>query len=201
MSNIIIYGTPFGSSFRPHWMLAELGLSYETAKLDMKAGEHKQPAYLAINPAGQVPAMVHDGFVVTESAAIVQYLAEKYDPSFFGPNTPESHATMMRWQLFVLLNLNKPFTALASKTWGMPATPEAEAKALEDAGKSLPVLEGWLAKNDYLAGDTFTVADIVGRSTFNYAEAAEVDLSAYPAILAWMKRCADRPAYQKAKGN
>jgi glutathione S-transferase len=199
MPQITVYGGRFGSSFRPHWMLAELGLPYETAKLDMRAGEHKQPAYLAVNPMGQVPAMVYDGFVLTESAAIVHYLAEKHDPSFFGPATPESHATLLRWELFTLLNVDKNFALLAGKSWGKPAAPEAEAKAREALAGSLAVLEAWLAQHQYVAGDAFTVADVVCRPTFNYAEAAEFDLSGYPAITAWAKRCADRPAYAKAK--
>jgi glutathione S-transferase len=188
-----------GSSFRPHWMLAELGLPYEAKKLDMRAGENKQPAYLAINPTGQIPAMVYDGFILTESAAIVHYLAEKHDPSFFGPMTPESHATLLRWELFVLLNLDKNFSMLAAKTWGMPASPEQEAKANELLARFLPVLEAHLSKNDYLVGSAFTVADVCARSSFNYAEAAGFDLSAYPSIVGWMTRCAARPAYAKAK--
>lgn len=199
MPSILVYGARLGSSFRVHWMLAELGLSYETAKLDMAAGEHKKPEYLAVNPTGQVPTMVYDGFVLTESAAIVNYLAEKHDPSFFGPNTPESHATMMRWELFVLLNFNPHFTTLASKTWGQPASEEAEAKATETIGRHLPVLEKWLASHTYLAGDAFTVADIVARTTFMYADYIKFDLSAYPSILAWMNRCAERPAFAKAR--
>lgn len=199
MSNIVVYGGRMGSSFRPHWMLAELGLSYETKTLDMRAGEHKGPEYMAINPASQIPSMVHDGFVLTESAAIVHFLAEKHDPSFFGPNTPESHATMLRWQFFVLLNLDKNFATLASKTWGMPASPEAEAAAMAALDRFLPVFEGWLVAHEYVVGDAFTVADIVTRSSLNYAEAAELDLSAYPSIMAWMARCAARPAYSAAK--
>lgn len=187
-----------GSSFRPHWMLAELGLPYETAALDMRAGAHKKPEYLAINPAGQVPAMVYDGFALSESAAIVSYLAEKHDPSLLGA-TPEDRATALRWEFYVLLNLDKHFSTLASKTWGMPATPEAEAAAAETLGKNLPVVEGWLSSREWLAGGAFSVADVVARSSFNYAEAAGFDLSAYPSITAWMRRCADRPAYAKAK--
>ena len=188
-----------GSSFRPHWMLAELGLSYETKELDMRSGEHRKPEFLAINPAGQVPVMVYDGFTLPESAAIVHYLAEKHDQSFFGPMNAESHATVLRWEFFTLLNLDKNLAMLASKTWGMQITPEVEAKANEDLGKRLPVLESWLASHQYLAGDAFTVADIIARSSFNYAEAAGFDLSPYPSIKAWMDRCAARPAYSKAK--
>ena len=89
MPTIVVYGPRMGSSFRPHWMLAELGLSYETKELDMRSGEHRKPEFLAINPAGQVPVMVYDGFTLPESAAIVHYLAEKHDQSFFGPMNAE----------------------------------------------------------------------------------------------------------------
>lgn len=198
MPSITLYGARMGSSFRPHWMLAELGLPYETAALDMRAGDHKKPEYLAINPAGQVPAMMYDGFALSESAAIAHYLAEKHDPSLLGA-TPEDRATALRWEFYILLNLDKHFSTLASKTWGMPAAPEAEAKAAEMLGKSLPVVEGWLSSREWLAGGAFSVADVVARSSFNYAETASFDLSAYPSITAWMRRCADRPAYAKAK--
>ncbi len=199
MPSITLYGGRAGSSFRPHWMLAELGLSYETKDVDMANGAHRQAEYLAINPAGQVPAMIHDGFVLTESVAMVHFLAEKYNASFFGTNTPEAHATMIRWELFVLLNIDKNFSTLAMKKWGRPASAENEAAAKEALERYLAVLEKHLSENAYLTGATFTVADIIARSSFNYAEVAEVDLSGYPSITAWMTRCAERPAYAKAK--
>ena len=199
MPSITLYGGRSGSSFRPHWMLAELGLSYETKDLDTKAGVHRTPAYLALNPTGQIPTLVHDGFVLTESAAMVHYLAEKYDPKFFGPYSIEAHATSLRWQLFVLLNIDKNFTALCMKKWGRPLSAENEAAALAALDRFLPVFEGHLAGKDYVMGEAFTVADVVTRSSFNYAELAEVELAPYPSIKAWMKRCADRPAYAKAK--
>jgi glutathione S-transferase len=199
MPSITLYGGRFGSSLRPHWMLAELGLAYETATLDVRAGDNRKPEYLAINPTGQIPAMVHDGFVLTESAAMVNFLAEKYGPQFFGPATPENHATLLRWEFFALLNLDKHFATLAGKNWGRVPAPDVEAAAKEALARFLPVLEGWLATRAYLAGDAFTVADVVARPTFNYAEAAEFDLAPYPAIRAWMARCAERPAYAKAK--
>ncbi len=199
MPSITLYGGRHGSSFRPHWMLAELGLSYETKEVDMAAGAHRAPEFLAINPAGQVPVMVHDGFVLTESAAMVHYLAEKYDPKFFGPQSPESHATMLRWQLFVLLSIDRHFTTLCMKKWGYPASAENETAAKEALKRYLPVFEAQLAGKDYVLGEAFTVTDIVTRSSFNYAEMAEVDLAPYPAVTAWMARCAARPAYVKAQ--
>jgi glutathione S-transferase len=199
MPSITLYGPRGGSSFRPHWMLAELGLAYEAKEVEMSKGAHKSPEYLAINPAGQVPAMVYDGFVLTESAAMVHYLAEKHDPSFFGPSTPESHATLLRWELYVLLNIDKHLTTHALKAWGMQVDEEALTKANEALARALPVFEGWLKTHAYVTGEDFTVADIVTRTSFTYAEAGNVDLSAYPSIVDWMARCAERPAYAKAK--
>lgn len=198
MPSILVYGPRMGSAFRVHWMLAELNLPYETAQLDMAAGDHKKAEYLAVNPAGQVPALVYDGFVLAESVAILTYLAEKHDPSLFGPSTPEAHAVMIRWGLFALLNIDKNLVALASKTWGQPAGEEVEAKALEVLGKHLPILERQLADQSYLGGEAFTIADIVARSSFRYAEAVNFDFAAYPAIRAWMARCAERSAFKKA---
>lgn len=199
MTPITLYGGRIGSSFRAHWMLTELELSYETKDVDLAAGAQRSPEFLAMNPAGQIPVLIHDGFTLTESIAIVHFLAEKYNQALFGTNTPEAHATLFRWELFTLLNIEKPFSTLAMKKWGYPASLENEATAQKSLARYLPVLEAHLAANPYLTGEAFTVADLVARAGFNYAEIAEVDLSAYPAIVAWMKRCAERPSYTKAQ--
>ncbi len=197
MPSIVIYGPRGGSSFRPHWMLAELGLSYESTKVDMAAGDHKKPEYLAINPAGQVPAMSYDGFILTESAAICRYLAEKHDPSFLG-ETPEERATALRWELFVLLDIDKNLLPFAFRKWGRQVGEATLAHAQAELDRYLPVLEGRLAAQPYLAGGRFTVADVVARSSFRYAETGDVDLSSYPSVAAWMKRCEERPAFAAA---
>lgn len=197
MPKITVYGQPFGTSFRPHWMLNEVGLEYETQSVNLR---ERTPEFMALNPAGQIPVMQYDDFVLTESVAIVWYLAEKHAPQLFGPQSQESHAQLVRWIMFTMLNLNPHMTTLASKTWNMPATPEAEAKAVEALNRFLPVFEGWMQGKDYVLGTEFSIADVICRATFNYAEAAQFDLSAYPAITAWAARCAERPAYKKTAG-
>jgi len=194
MPNIVIYGPDGGSSARAHWMLRELGLAYETAPLDMRAGDHKKPDFLAINPAGQVPAMVYDDFVLTESVAIAHYLAEKHAPEMFGA-TPEERATGLRWELFALLNIQPHFGSHASKAWGRPSDEATLAKADEALAHFLPVMEQWFSSHGFVAGDAFTVSDLVVRCTFKYAETGGVELTAYPAIVGWMSRCSERPAY------
>ena len=139
MPSITLYGSPMGSSFRPHWMLAELGLPYEKKKLDISAGENRSPEYLALNPTGQVPTMIHDDFVLTESMAIVHYLGMKHDQKLFGPYSVEAYATQLRWELFVLLNIDKNFVTLCMKKWGNPASVESEASAVKALARYLPL--------------------------------------------------------------
>lgn len=198
MPSITIYGGRFGSSLRPHWMLAELGLDYETKNVELSKGEHRTPEFLALNPAGQVPVMVHDGFTLTESVAMTHFLAEKYGPQFFGPSTAESHATMLRWQLFTLLSVEKHFSLLAGKKFGRPAPAESEEAAVAALKASVKIVEDLFAKQAYAVGGDFTVADVVMYTSFTYAAYADFSLAEYPAIQAWMQRCSERPAYAKA---
>jgi glutathione S-transferase len=199
MAKITVYGGRSGSSFRPHWMLAELGLEYETKPLDISKGENRSPEYLALNPTGQIPTMVHDGFVLTESTAMVHYLGMKHDQKLFGPYSVEAYADQLRWELFILLNVDKNFVTLCYKKWGRPASEENEKAAKAALDRFLPIFDAHLDGKEYVMGSGFTVADIVTRSSFNYAELAEVDLAPYPSISAWMQRCAERPAFIKAK--
>lgn len=199
MPSIKVYGARMGSSFRVHWALAEAGLAYESMPLDMRAGEHKQPAYLAINPAGQVPAMVYDGFVLAESSAIARYIAEKHLPALLGA-TPESRANGNRWEIFTLLNIDKNFSTLAGKNWGRIPSEEAAQNALAALGQFLPVIDGWLSSHQWVNGEEFSVSDIVVRSTFMYAALADYDLTPFAAINAWIARCDARPAFAQAKG-
>jgi glutathione S-transferase len=197
MPKIILYGPRTGSSLRCHWALAEIGLPYDARKVDFKNGENKTPAFLAMNPAGQVPVMDYDGFILTESVAIVHYLVGTHKPELLGDN-PQSRITGFRWELFVMLNIQPNLSTLASKVWGYPADEAATLKANATLVRFLSILEGWLVAHLYLAGDMCTSADIVARSTFHYAELAEFSLAGYPMITAWIARCSARPAYSAA---
>ncbi len=197
--SIKLYGSRGGSSLRPHWTLAELGIDYENVPLELSKGEHKLPAFLAINPAGQVPAIDVDGFYLAESIAIAQYLAEKYNPTLLG--TMEQKAKGLQWALWIMLNIQVGgLSPMAMPKWtGVPdEAGVAAGRALVE--KNAPTLEAYLGANQYLAGDTFTVSDIDGVCTFAYAQWAEFDLSVYPNISAWIARCEARPAFKVAKG-
>src|SRR3546814_18897098 len=85
MPMIVFYHAPQSRALIVHWMLEELGAPYRFHLLDLSKGEHKEPAYLAVNPMGKVPAIDHDGTVVTEAAAICAYLADAFPAAGLAP--------------------------------------------------------------------------------------------------------------------
>lgn len=195
---IKIYGGKMGSSFRAHWMLAEAGVEYETAPVDMAAKEHKGEAFLKLNPMGQVPVMVDGDFVLTESMAINEYIAAKYMPAFLG-STPEQKADAWRWSLWAYLNVQKHFGAMAFQAlWAPEKNEEAFAKDAEAVKPYLAILDAHLAGKEYLLGKEFSTADINAGVAVIYGVMVAYDFSNYPNIAAWIDRLKSRPAYQKA---
>ena len=186
-----------GTSFRVHWALHEMGLAYEKKSVDFKANEHRSPAYLALNPMGQVPLIDVDGFVLPESLAITEYLTLKFAPAMLG-STPEDHAQVTRWSVWCMLNVNPAFGTLASVKWtGKELEPAVKEAQMASLAKYLPILEAQLAGKEFILG-SFGLADVNVRATFQYPEMIGFDLSAYPNITAWMARSAARPAYAAA---
>lgn len=196
MASISLYGFAAGTPFRCHWMLKELGVDYTLIPVNMAKGEHKTPEYLAINPSGQVPALVHDDVVLTESLAINFFLGETYRPELLG-GTPAERAQALRWSIWSQLHLDRHLGTLARPIWtGMHDEPAEEA-AREALSRFLPIFEAHIAKAPYILGKEFSVADINVGATFRYADLSSYDLIAYPAILAWRARLAERPAYRE----
>lgn len=197
--SIKLYGPRGGSALRPHWTLHELGIAYEAVAVDFKAGEHKSPAFLAMNPAGQVPVIEVDGFYLAESIAIAQYLAEKFNPSFLG--APEQKAKGLQWALWIMLNVQAGgLSKMAMPKFTGVADDEGVEIGRAHVAKHLPILETYLGAHEYLAGDVFTISDIDGVVTFGYNAWAGFDMTPFPNVLAWIARCEDRPAFKAAKG-
>ena len=197
MPNIVVWGGPFGSSLRVHWMLAELGLPYETKSLDLKNGEHKMPEYLEINPAGQIPAIQIDEFKLAESTVISRYLAKRFKAELNG-TTLEEEAKAMQWELWTLLNVQHEFHVLAMPVWTGVHVPEAEEKSRETLSKILPLLDMQLSKSAYLGGENFTTSDLNTAVCMTYASFSQYDLSSYANISRWMSACTSRAAYVAA---
>ncbi|MCS6781967.1 MAG: glutathione S-transferase family protein [Gloeomargarita sp. SKYBB_i_bin120] len=164
------------------WYLEELQVPYDFVRLDMAAGAHRQPEYLAIHPMGKVPALVEDHLVVWESGAILLYLADKYGQL---PLTPAERAPLYQWILF-------------SNSTLVQALAQPPEKREQELTRLLPPLQQILSDQDYITGSQFTVADVALASILFFAgQMFGLDFSPYPAIGAYLQRCQARPAWQK----
>ena len=192
-----LYYMPGACSLAPHIALREAGLPFDLVKVDgaskkTEGGED----YLAVNSKGAVPAIkLDDGQVLTEGAAIQQYIADKAPGKKLAPaaGTIERYR-LQEWLNYVASEIHKGIGQLFNKQ--MPDDfKDAVKKGL--AAKQLPFLEKALAGRDYLMGE-FTVADGYLFTVLNWTKMHNIDLSAFPNITAFMKRVAARPAVQEA---
>lgn len=188
-----------GSGFRCHWAAAEMGVAYEEGNVDMRAKEHKSEWYLKLNPAGQVPVLVDDGFALAESVAINNYLAEISGSDLVGKDAKE-RGLVLQWTLYALTSVQPLLSVIASPMWTGVHDVAAEEKAVAALPAKLQVLEDRLAASPYLAGERFTLADVNVASTMQYAAFANFSLAAFPHIVAWIEKTSARPAYVAAKG-
>jgi glutathione S-transferase len=179
-----LYGGARSRASIVQWYLEELGVPYEFVMLDMMAGEHRQPSFLAINPMGKVPAMVDGDLQLWESGAILLYLTEKYGSA---PLTLEQRAEFAQWVLFANATLGPGIFVEANREKEMP--------------RLFGPLNDRLANQAFLMGDTFTVADAAVGSILSYMPIMlKIDFAGYPALQAYVKRITERPAFQKTIG-
>jgi glutathione S-transferase len=199
MSQLRIYGIARTRAFRAIWIAKELGLPFEHVPIEIGAAGARTPDYLAINPNGRLPAIDDGGFILWESLAITLYLAKKHSTGRLYPATIEGEAKAWQWSLWSVQEVDRGVNIWSLHALRLPPA-ERDRERLDQALKVLEapfkVLDGALAGRGYLLGDEFTVADlnvaaVVGR-------AIDMDLSATPALAAWLKRCLERPAARDA---
>ena len=194
-----VYGSAKSRALRTLWMVNELGLAYEHKDWLPRAPETKTPEYRALNANGRVPTIDDDGFILSESMAINFYLAKKHKSPLF-PSDPKNEARVLQWSLWETDRLDRQIVNHARHTKDLPEA-ERDAKvakaAWDECAQSFDVLEAALGKSEWLAGPAFSVGDLnVAAALFR---ALSLDLSPWPKTQAWLKRCWDRPAAQKAK--
>lgn len=184
-------------SLSPHIILHDMGLDFSVEKVDLasKKTEHGED-YLAINPKGSVPALLlEDGTLLTEGVAIVQYLADEVPHR----NLIPAAGTMARyhaieWLNYISTELHKEFGALFKAN--VPA--EYQEIARQRLHKQFSYVNDVLSKQDYVLGNHFSVADAYLFTVLRWAKATNIDLSSYPAIIAYQARIAEHPAVKAA---
>jgi glutathione S-transferase len=182
-------------SIRARWTLQELGVDFEPIRVNLLAGEHRRPEFLKINPAGKLPVLIDGDFVLTESVAIVLYLAEKYPEKELLPAGAEARAQVNRWLLFAATELEQPLWRISRHTSLYPEE-ERLAKEVSLAGRDFKemaaVLERHMQGRQFVAGNRVTVADFVTAYTLDWGNEVKL-LGDYPQLVAYMERMYARP--------
>jgi glutathione S-transferase len=175
--------------------LAEKGIEHEIVPVNMAAGEHKAPPYLAMNPYGRVPTLKHDGFVLYESSAILAYLeALKPQPALF-PAEAKARALVDMHVKLCDIELTRYAGAILFPRRFLPREQwdeNAFAQARLPIEKHLAIVAEQLRGREYLVDDRFTAADLVYMPHLHFLSLMEV--SAPPAVWAWAERLLARPS-------
>lgn len=191
--SIVVYHHPFTRAAASVWMLEEVGVEYELRHVDVMTGKHKAPELVALNPMGKLPILVDGDVVVTESAAIGLYLADRYAPGRLAPALDDpARGTYLRWSLFAP-SVIEP--AAIAKMGGWDVKEGSAGWGSYDAG--LAAIEHAISGRDYLLGDRFSMADVIFGGTLRYMLTFKM-LEARPAFTAYVERLDARPAYQRA---
>ncbi len=191
---LTFYTNPMSRGQTARWMLEEIGERYDTQILDYGTSM-KAESYLSINPMGKVPAIVHDGKVVTEVAAICCYLADAFPQAGLAPD-PADRADYYRWILFTAGPVEAAFTA-KSMGWEVPADKQAMA-GFGSYDLTITTLEKALTGKQYIAGDRFTAADLFVGAMVGFMLQFKV-LEPRPAFTDYATRMTDRDAYRRAQ--
>jgi glutathione S-transferase len=190
-----LYEFPPTRSIRVRWTLQELGADFEAVRVNMLAGEHKAPEYLKVNPAGKLPALVDGDAVLTESIAIVLYLAEKYADKHLIPADPVKRAQLYKWLLFATTELEQPLWRMARHSNLYPEDRRIPAEievARDDFKPMAAVLEEHMKGREFIVGNSVTVADFVMAYTLDWAGMVGL-LDGFPRLRAYMERMYERP--------
>jgi len=193
-----LYGFPPTRSVRVLWTLRELDVDFEFVNVDPSRGELRRPEFLAVNPAGKLPVLVDGDFVLTESVAIVLYLAEKYPEKGLLPAGLRARAEVNRWLLFCATELEQPLWRITRHRLLYPPEKRLAAEipiARQDFLDMAAVLERHMEGRQFLVGDKATVADFVAAYTLDMASIMdELELlGGLPRLRTFMERMYERP--------
>ncbi len=192
---VTLYHAPNSRSTGTWMLLEELGADYELRVLNMKAGETRQPAYLAVNPMGKVPAILHNGTLITEQVAIVLYLADLYPEAGLAPAIGDAlRGPYLRWTVFYASCFEPAITDRALKR----EPPQPSMASYGDFDTMMKTLTDQLGRGPYLLGEKFSAADVLWGTALTWIVKFGL-IEATPAIQAYIDRANVRPAAVKVR--
>ena len=182
-----------GHSHRVHLFLSLVGVQHELIEVDLVSGAHKKPEFLALNRFGQVPVLADGGTIVSDSNAILVYVAKKLKLTDWLPESPEGAAEVQKW-LSVAAGQIAYGPAAARLNTVFNASFRAD-EVIARAHDILAVIEGVLAGRTFIAGATPTIADVALYSYIARAPEGNVDLKDYSKVREWLKRIEALPGF------
>ncbi len=190
-----LYGLGPTRSLRVRWALQELDADFEFVPVNVMAGEARHPDFLRLNPAGKLPVLVDGDLVLTESAAIVMYLAEKYGARGLMPADLTERAQAYRWSLFAVTELEQPLWRIARHTFLYPEDkrlPEDIALAGEEFVEMAAILDRHMDGREFIVGDSMTIADCITAYVLDWGNENEL-IGGCPNLKAYLERIYARP--------
>jgi glutathione S-transferase len=200
--DLTLFGIGTSRTLRAHWMLLELGLDYETRPIQSRTGETLSEEFKRLNPRHKIPVLQHKSFVLTESAAIVQYLSETFAAraEVYAPREAQSRAALNEWCYFIMTELDAASLYVVRRHEGL-AHIYGEAPGAVDSGKTyfshnLEAMTPRIAAAPFLFGERISSADILLMTCLEWALVSRISLP--PEIMEYRRRLAQRPAFQAA---
>ena len=200
--DLTLFGVGTSRTMRAHWMLLELGVDYESRPVQSRTGETLTDEFRRLNPRHKIPVLQHKSFVLTESAAIVQYLNETFaDPKqLFVPHDAQTRAALNEWCYFIMTELDAGSLYVVRRHEGLPSV-YGEAPTAVDSAKTyfshnLEAMATRIARAPYLLGERLSTADILLSTCLEWAVLSAIVLP--PELVDYRLRLAHRPAFQAA---
>lgn len=198
---ISVYSFPNTRGLRITWVLEEMEVPYKFVSVDLASASHKQPEFLAINPGGKVPAIRDGDVLMTESGAIVTFLADKYSQGKLIPEPgTDLRARYEQWSYFALCELEQGLWSMGKHKFALPKeqrVPELLPTAAWEFQQALALFSEGLGDRSYILGESFSGADILLVQTLHWALAFKQPIE-QENVMAYYQRAVGRPAFIRA---
>lgn len=191
---IVFYHNPMSRGRMVHWMLEEVGVPYRVELLRFDKGENKKPAFLAMNPMGKIPTIVHRGTVITETGAIIAYLADEFPTAKLAPAIGEAaRGSYLRWMFFAQGCIEP---AIIDRMLSRPPVDKPTALGYGNYDDVVHAVETALTPGPYILGSRFSAADVYIGSQLGFGMMMK-SLDPRPLFQSYLGLLAQRPAYKR----
>ncbi|HEY5129815.1 MAG TPA: glutathione S-transferase N-terminal domain-containing protein [Bradyrhizobium sp.] len=196
-----LYYAPGTCALASHIALQEAGARYTTERLDFKSNQQNSPEYLAINPKGRVPALVTDRGILTETPAMLAFIAQSFPQAKLAPSDdPYAFAQVQAFNSYLCSTVHVAHAhKMRGARWATDEASFADMKRMipKTVGACFALIERGMLKGPWVMGDSYTICDPYLFTLAQWLEGDSVDLSTLPKVMEHRKRMSERPAVRK----